>query len=82
MTKRIEMEAISKKAAEGFGGLTLTKYLYVYKDPFVAMRSTGDTDYTCGGCGALILKSVNVGQVKGLVFPCAGCKTDNRVRGI
>lgn len=37
----------------------------------------GDTDFSCGRCGALLARKVDAGQLRSLVLKCAGCGTFN-----
>lgn len=45
-----------------------------------ALRGTGSTDYTCGGCQAVIAASLREGEIDGVMFRCPGCGRVNRVK--
>lgn len=45
----------------------------------VILRSEGDIDMKCGSCGAYLAKSMNHGQMNGVVFLCNGCGSFNQV---
>jgi hypothetical protein len=40
----------------------------------------GPIDYTCGGCGATLLRTINYKQVQPVVFKCR-CGAFNEMRG-
>ncbi len=44
------------------------------------LSGDGATDYLCGGCGAVICRSVHQGEVEGVLFRCPECWRVNRVR--
>jgi len=40
------------------------------------MTGPGNLDFTCGGCGKLLLQGIEEGSIRGVVFKCA-CGTFN-----
>jgi predicted RNA-binding Zn-ribbon protein involved in translation (DUF1610 family) len=41
--------------------------------PFPFIIGAGNLDLLCGQCGAVLLKSVEEGQVSNVVFKCPAC---------
>lgn len=68
--KRIEMELYSEPPG--------TSVITSRTAP--ALVGDGTTDYLCGGCGAVICRSIREGEVDGVAFRCPECKRVNRVR--
>jgi len=54
---------------------------YALADPFLVMQGQGNTNYVCGACRALLVKSIARGQLTGMVLRCAGCFSFNVARG-
>jgi hypothetical protein len=38
----------------------------------------GKSNYVCGGCGHLLLKNIDFGQIDNIVFPCPKCGKYNQ----
>ena len=71
---RFPMLSISKKDAEG------TPIAECPPDgPAVRLKAgaKGDLNYTCAGCGRVILEDVTLGLIHSLIFLCAVCGTYN-----
>jgi hypothetical protein len=49
--------------------------------PLVVGRGEGkgDTDYLCGGCGVVVVRSVPAGSIRNIVFHCASCGTYSEI---
>lgn len=45
--------------------------------PYITAK--GNIDYLCSLCGHLLVKSVNAGQVRNLVYECSNCGVYNQV---
>jgi uncharacterized Zn finger protein len=43
--------------------------------PFPFIIGVGNLDLLCGQCGAILLKSVEEGQVRNVVLKCPACGT-------
>jgi predicted RNA-binding Zn-ribbon protein involved in translation (DUF1610 family) len=48
-----------------------------FAGPFI--KGTGDVDYLCGSCGAVLVERVTTGQIKNTVFRCPNCGQYNEL---
>jgi hypothetical protein len=57
--------------------ITAARRRVVFTGPIAS--GTGDHDYVCGRCGAVILSSVDVRHPSAAVFRCSACQVLNEV---
>lgn len=43
------------------------------------LKREGNTGYTCGGCGALLVEDVWLWEIRNVVFHCPSCSAYNEV---
>lgn len=67
-----------KLVPEGEGGPAQVIDEGTTADP-VAVHGTGPHSFVCGGCGAVLVEAVRLGQVESVVFRCAACQALNAI---
>lgn len=80
MSIKLKMRVLPSKPKEGTRTIFIrNKKLSREKrlEPFI--KGSGNIDYLCGLCGHLLVKSVNAGQVRNIVYECPNCGVYNQV---
>ena len=80
MSVQIKMRVLTSKPKE------VTRAIFVRNkslprekrlEPFI--KGCGNIDYLCGLCGHMLVKSVNAGQIRNIVYECPNCGVYNQV---
>lgn len=72
--QKLAMKVIPQAAAEGRSVLIMTDDT---PRGVVFFQGDGRFDFCCGGCGAVLMRAQNIGQVSNAVLVCAECKSYN-----